>query len=472
MPERLTAAELRAYAPGESTPYLTLEDDLGAVEIAEAAQESMDSGSIEIENTDGVVDGATRITSGDRLEFATQLADEADLTTRWTALARDVSGSLEGGRVRRVSIEATDFVFSVLSFRAADGSFEGRDVGNIVDTLVTAEATEVGRSQIETVGEEVDINISGRYVLDVLSEDLAPAGDAVVAADGTDLIFRSLGDIAVKHQLTPADFYAPIDINRVDDDLITRARIDGGEAHDVDDEQLTQSATARVTDTSRLTTQIQTRKSEVARVQLYTEPDGTSDDAIVVRLQAARDGAPVAIDDRSSDLARRSLSAEFLTDGGMTEFQLPDHSLSPGENPFLIVEADGPDGHDVGTDGAGTPTFEAEYPYPLLARAEAGNARAEYRRRDLRRRDDQLQTEQAVQDAAAAALSHRSQPTRRVSATARSERAHRLRPGEVVRLAEWPVSDVSGVYLCTERKTTYENTLLTTDLTLADTTTI
>jgi hypothetical protein len=472
MSEHLTAAELRVYPPEKSTPYLTVGDDLGVVEITEAAQESMDSGSIEIENTDGVIDGATRITSGDRLEFATKLAGETGLTTRWTAIARDVSDSLEGGRIKRVAIEATDFVFSVLSFRAADGSFETVDVAEVVDTLVAAEAPEIGRSLVETIGETVDINISGRYILDVLSEDLAPAGDAVVAADGTDLIFRPLGDVEVKHQLTPGDLHAPIDIDRVDDDLITRARIDGGEAHDVDDEQLTQSATARVTESSRLTTQIQTRKSEVARVQLYTEPDATSEDAIVVRLQAARDGAPVAIDDRSSDLARRSLAPEFLTDGGMTEFQLPDHSLSPGENPYLIVEAGGSDGHDIGTDGSGTPTFEAEYPYPLLARAEAGDARANYRRRDLRRRDDQLQTEQAVQDAATAALRHRSEPTRRVSATARSPRAHRLRPGEAVRLAEWPVSDVSGVYLCTERSTNYESTLLTTELTLADTTTI
>jgi len=472
MPEHIAAAELRVYEPGEMTPYLTVSDDLGSINITEAAQESMDSGSIVVENSDGVVDGATRITSGDRLEFATQLAEETELTTRWTALARDVNDSLEGGRIKRVAIEATDFVFSVLSFRAVDGSFEGSDVGDVVDTLVTAEAPEVGRSQIEMVGETVDINISGRYVLDVLSEDLVPAGDGVVAAEGTDLIFRSSDDLEVKHQLIPADLHAPIGIKRVDDDLITRARIDGGEARDVDDKQLTQSATARVTDTSRLTTQIQTRKSEVARVQLYTEPDGASSDAVVVRLQAARDGSPVAIDDRSSDLARRILAAEFLADGGMTEFLLPDHSLSPGENPFLIVEADGSDGHDIGTDGNGTPTFRAEYPYPLLARAEAGNARVEYRRRDLRRRDDQLQTEQAVQDAATAALSHRSQPTRRVSATARSARAHRLRPGEAVRLAEWPVSDVSGVYLCTERTTTYEGTLLTTELTLTDTTTI
>ena len=473
MPEQLLDAELRAYKPGASDPFVTLSGaTVDSVSITESAQEAMDSGTVEIDNTGGVIDGSNRITSGDRLELWTRVDGEAALSRRWTALARDVTDRLDGGTVASVSIEATDFVFSILSFRTADGAFEGVDVGTIVDTLVEAEAPGVGRSQIETIGREIDINISGRFLLDVLSEDLAPAGDAVVAADGTDLVFRPLGDIEVKHPLTPADLHAPIDISRVDDDLVTRARIDGGEGHDVDDQQLTQSATFRVTDTDRLTTQIQTRKSEVARVQLYTVPDSNSSDNLVVRLQAARDGSPVAIDDRSSDLARRTLAPEFLTEDGYTEFQLPDHDLAPGENPFLIVEAEGATGHDVGTDGSGTPTYQAEYPYPLLARADAGGAQTAYRRRDLRRRDDQLETAAAVQDAATAALRHRSEPTRRVSADAASARAHRLRPGEAVRLSGFPVADVSGAYLVTERQTEYSGTLLRTGLTLADTDTI
>lgn len=473
MPEPLAAVELRGYKPGASTPFVTLDGSvIESVSITESAQEAMDRGQIEIDNTGGVIDGANRITSGDRLDLWTQLSGEASLSRRWTALARDVTDRLEGGTVASVGIEATDFVFSILSFRTADGSFEGVDVGAIVDTLVEAEAPAVGRSQITTIGRDIDINISGRYLLDVLSEDLAPAGDAVVAADGADLVFRPLGDVDSKHPLTPADLHAPINIPRVDDELITRARIDGGEAHDVDDQQPTQSATARVTDSNRLTTQVQTRKSEVARVQLYTVRDPNSEDTLVVRLQAARDGSPVDVSDRSSDLARRALAPEFLAEDGYTEFQLPDHDLAPGENPFLIVEAEGATGHDVGTDGNGVPTYQAEYPYPLLARSEAGDAQAEYRRRDLRRRDDQLETAAAVREAATAALRHRSEPTRRVSATAASARAHRLRPGEAVRLSELPVADVSGAYLVTERQTEYSGALLRTSLTLADTDTI
>jgi len=471
MARHIRDVELRAYRPGDTSPHTTLGADLLEVSLTEAAQDALDSGSLRIDATDRGLAGE-RITSGDRLELDVQLAGEESLSRYWTAIARDVRDTLDGGDVSEVAIEATDYPFTVLSFRNSDGAFDGVDAGAVLDTLVAADAPEVGRSQIEPVGTDVNIQVSGRKLIDVLSQDLAPIGDAVVAADGRDLVFRSLADVGVEHPLTPADLLAPIDISRVDDGLANRARVDGGTDHAVDDQQLTQSRTARVTDSSRLTTQIQTRKSEVARIQLYTVPDTDSSDNLVVRLQAARNGSPVAIEDRSSDLARRVLDPEFLTADGFTEFQLPAHSLSPGEDPFLIVEAEGPDGHDVGTDGTGTPTYEAEFPYPLLARAEAGDSQAQYRRRDHRRKDETLQSEAAVQQAATATLRHRSEPERRVAAAADSVRAHRLRPAEAVRLEGWPVADVAGTYLCTERSTTLSGSLLRTNLTLADTTTL
>jgi hypothetical protein len=471
MPRQIRDVELRAYRPGDTSPHTTVGTDLLEVSVTEAAQDALDSGSIRLDATDRGLTGE-RITSGDRLELDVQLAGEASLSRYWTAIARDVSDTLDGGDVSEIAIEATDFPFTVLSFRNGDGAFEGQDAGDVLDTLVAADAPEVGRSQIETVGADVDIQVSGRKLMDVLSQDLAPIGDAVVAADETDLVFRSLTDVDAKHPLTPDDLLAPINISRVDDGLANRARVDGGTDHAVDDAQLDQSSTARVTDSSRLTTQIQTRKSEVARIQLYTVPDTDSPDNLVVRLQAARDGSPVAIEDRSSDLARRVLDPEFLTADGFTEFQLPAHTLNPGEDPFMIVEAEGATGHDIGTDGNRTPTYEAEFPYPLLARAEAADSQAEYRRRDHRRKDETLQTEAAVQQAATATLRHRSEPERRVSAAADSVRAHRLRPAEAVRLDGWPVADIAGEYLVTERATTLEGTLLRTDLTLADTSTI
>lgn len=472
MTRQIADAELRAYSPGESTPFVTLSDSITGLNITESAQVAIDSGSIEIENTDGVISDATRITSGDRLEFLTKLTGESSLSTRFVALARDVTDTLEGGDVRRVSIELTDFVFSVLSFRTADGAFEAVDVGTIADTLVGAEASEIGRSQIDTVGTDATLTVSGRVLLDVLQSDLAPEGDAVIAGDGTDLVFRALDDVGIKHDLTPADLRAPIDVKRVDDELINRVRIDGGIDTALDDEQPTQSATTRVDNSTRETVQIQTRKSEVGAIDVYTLPDSTANAGLTVRLQAARSGSAVDPADTESDIARRKLAPAFLADDGFTRFELPDHDLAPAEDPFAIIEGAGSTGHDVGTDGSGNVTYRSFHPFPLLARAEAGDSQSEYRRRDRRRRDSQLGSEQAVQDAAQAMLRHRSEPKRRLTAGANSTRAHTLAPGEAVRLADFSVSDVSGTFLVTERRTNYDGSLLRTELTLADTATI
>jgi hypothetical protein len=466
--EQLRAAELQAFKPGASTPFATFSDSLETVSGTESAQDPIDSISIGLEATNNPVPGA-RITSGDRLEFRVRLAGEPALSTRSVVLARDIRDELTaGGGVRRINIESTDFATSVLTFRVSDGSFETTDVGTVVDSLVAAAAPEVGRAQIETVGRDTTININGRKTFDTITQDLQPQGDAIVATDGRDLIFKRLDTVTPQFDLDISDLHTPITVERVDDELINRVRIDGGTDSALDAEQPTQSATVRVTDSNRRVFQIPTRKSEVDSVEIFTVKDDTASEGIVVRLQAARNGNAVDPTDRASDVARRELASPFIADNGFTEFILPDHDLAPAENPFLIVEGAGPTGHEIGTDGSGNETFRAFFPFPLLARASAGGSVDEFRRRDLRRRDDQLDSEQAVQDAAQAALRHRTEPKRRISAAAATPRAHRLRPGEAVDVSDFPVADVSGTFILTERRTDFQGTRLDTQLTLED----
>jgi hypothetical protein len=390
-------------------------------------------------------------------------------------MARDVTDELSaGGGVRNIDIQATDFVFSVLSFRTSDGAFDAVDVGSVVDSLVGDDAPEVGRSQIETVGREVSISVNGRKTLDIITQDLAPAGDALLAQDGTDLIFKSLNTVTPEFDLTIDDFHTPISIQRVDDDLINRVRIDGGTDRALDDEQPTQTGTVRVTDTNRRVFQVASRKSELDSIELFTVKDSTADNGLVVRLQAARNGNAVDPTDRESDVARRELAPPFIETNGFTEFILPDHDLAPAENPFVIVEAAGSTGHEIGVDTNtnNAVTFRAFFPFPLLARASDGASVAEFRRRDFRQRDEQLDSEQAVQDSAQAALRHRTEPKRRINAAAATPRTHRLRPGEAVRVSDVPVPDVFGEYLVTERATSFDGVRLNTELTLEDVTTI
>jgi hypothetical protein len=473
----LSDVEIEAFKPGESTSFLTLSDSIQSVTANESAKEPIDSVLIELEfpNPDtGTLFQPQRVTSGDRLDFKIKLPRETTFNTRLVLMARDITDELTaGGGLRRVRIEATNFVSSVLSFRVADGAFESTDVGEVVKSLVDANAPAVGTSQIQNVGRDVTISVNGRKVLDVISNDLAPAGDAIVTQSGTDLVFKPLDDIFATDKIRLDDVHTPISVRRVDDELINRVRIDGGNDKAIDASQTTQSSTVRVTDTSRQVFQVPSRKSEFDSIDIFTDKDATAEAGIIVRVQAARNGSAVDPTDTESDIARRELAPPFISDFGFTEFSLPDHDLSPNEDPVIIVEGAGSIGHDIGTDSNGNVTFRVLFPYPLLARASNGGSVREFRRRDLRRRDEQLKSEQAVQDAAEAALRHRSQPKRRINATAATRKTFRLAPGDGVEFpSNFPVKDVTGLYLATQRRTTFNGNLIDTELTFEDATTI
>jgi len=466
MTRNVVNAELEVYAPGGSTPKTTIKSGIEGLNLSERITDMKDSGSITIRNNDNSLD---TITAGDRLAFRTQLAGESSLTDRWTGLARSPTDVLEGGSVARRELEVVDFVFGVLADRIAFESFEERQIAGsddaIVNTLVAEEAPEIGRSQIDTVSETTDAFIDGRTLFSVICEDLAAIADAVVAQDGTDIVFRPLQDVTADVGLTPADFHAPITIERNDDNLKNQIRVVGGTDHAVDDKQETQSSLETVTNTNRLTTQIQTRKSEVARVAIYTggDPDG---DNLRVRLQATRSGQPVDIDDTSSDIARRELAPEFLENGGFTEFLLPSHSLAPGEDPTIIVEAAGQTGQPVGVDGSGNLTYRSEYPFPLLTRALDQDSIDTYRRRDRRLQDDSLETFTAVRDKAQSVLRRSAQPELTVEGDAKSLAAHTISPGEAVTLSEFTPTDANGDFIIRERTSEYRGKQLRTTLLL------
>lgn len=470
MSKVIVDAEMVVTKP--SGPSFTIPNvDIINASISERAQDAMSSGEFEIHNNDAeyIESNNKRITSGDKIVFKTQLEDEKSLSTRWTALVRDVSDSLIGGTRKRVSFSATDFVFTILSWRLAYDSFEGEDVGSILNSLVADQAPAVGRGQIRTIGKTADLFLNGRTIFDALTEDLQPFGDAIVRQDGTDLVFEGLANVTVKHDLTPDDLRGDISVDRVDDRIENRIRVDGGTDHAVDDEQLTQSNSQTVTDTSRITHQVQARKSEIARVQLYTITDGGSSDGIRVRLQADRNGSPVDVSDQQSDIASKLIAEPFLADDGFTTFLMPNHSLAPKENPWLIIEADGSNGHNIGTDGGGTPTFKAEYPFPLLARTETKASQQEYRRRDGRVKDDSIDTFDGVRDMAQSRARHRATPESKIGGAAETARAHNLETGEIVLTSDWPVN-VADEYLCLERTTNYDGgtNRLSTSLTLQD----
>jgi len=477
----LVDSEILATKPGESEPFVTIDPlDIGSVVISERINDAMDSAEIRIDNADGQYSSANgEITSGDKLVFRAQLDGEEQLSEYWTGIVRNPTDILGPGGIKRREIDATDFVFTILSWRNAYQTFEDRAIsGNedaILNTLLTDLCPEIGQSQIETINKQTDAFLNGRDLYSVVAEDLADIAQAVVGQDGEDIIFKPLDSIVAKHALTPSDFFADIEIERNDDSLANLVRIDGGTDHASDDEQPVQDDYQRVTNTERLTTRIRTRKSEIDRVLVHVRADDASSDDIRVRLQANRDGEPVAIDDTSSDIAFQTLPSDFLATDGLTTFVLSSHTLPPGEQPWLIIEARGETGHEIGVDDAGEPTYRAEYPFPLLARSPSDSSQQEFRRRDHRIKDESLGSLNAVNDKAISYLRRHREPEKTVIGEAQSLRAHRLSPGEAVDMVGWDSVGLSGVWICRERETDYggsSTTNVRTTLTLQEASTV
>lgn len=470
MTRYITDFYIEVTKPTDDAPFMTIPgDDIQQLSIDESAQEAMDGGDVEIDNTASKYSDDTAVTSGDSLDVYLQLEEDTSPEHWFTAIARDVTRSLEENLNQTLSVEFTDFVFTILSFRVADAAFENEPAQHIITDLVTSQAPEIDTSGVEPLDVDTDIFVQGRRLFDVLVEDIIPISDAVFAHDGRTLNVSPLSDVDSQGVVTPRDFVAPIEIKSVDDELINSVRVDGGVDHAVDAEQTTQSATQRVTNTSRIVTQVPVRKSELARIQVYIQKDTSSSDGVVVRLQADRNGSPVAIDDQQSDIARKKITSDFLSTDGYTTFMLPNHSLAPRENPHLIIEADGTDGHDIGTDGSGNPAYIAEYPYPLIAQATNGESQADYRRRDKRIKDEQLDTLTGVRDKTQSALRHSTEPAKRVEAEADTILTHTLSPGQGVDVGEFPMPSLNGrQFLVTERSTEVTGIRLTTSLTLQE----
>jgi hypothetical protein len=143
----------------------------------------------------------------------------------------------------------------------------------------------------------------------------------------------------------------------------------------------------------------------------------------------------------------------------------PSHTLAPNENPFLIVETTGTQGHDVGTDGNGNLTFRSFFSFPVLTRSSDNQSVSEFRRRDRRIEDESLSSFTSVQDKSQSLLRRRAQPEVTVQAEAGEIKAHNLDPGEGVTLTDFGPVNVSGDFLVRERSTSFVGRDLRTELT-------
>jgi len=350
-------------------------------------------------------------------------------------------------------------VFRTLALRTVFTEFEDTQVDTIIKSVVNDAAPEVALN-VGSLTTTTDYTARGDTALQTL-KTLLTVGDAVAYNDDQTLVVEPVEAITAGTSLDRASDIGVPEVSGADDQLVNEVRVEGGQGAAIDNQQPTQSTTTTVTSTSRLTTQINTRKSEVTRVDVYTKLTGSGED-ITVRLQKDNNGSPIAINDLQSDIARRKLAPQFIDDGGLTAFLLPEHTL-PEPRPHLIIESSGSSGQKIGTDGNGVPRYDAYFPFPLIVRASRRQSIDEYRRRETRIRDESLSSLAEAQARAEAEIDRHATPRRQFTARADSVAAHSLRPGDGVSV-DWPDLGLSGALVVKQVQDRYEGVQLETDL--------
>lgn len=462
-------ARLDVYKPGNLSTDpadrdLTIRDgNLERLDVSARASNWVDTGTIVVENPEFRYSG--EVSSGDRVEFYVRHEGETDPTRRWTGMIRNMGYDRLAPNRGEMNLEVDDYVYGILDTRTVVGGYEDRQIAGpsdaILNRILRQEAPEIDRSLIGTITETATVQWDSTSLLDAVKE-LADYGDAIMWADGLRLGFDRIEDRPTLWGLTPAD-KGLHSVHEDDDELANVIRVKGGKGVQLDDEQATQTGYYTVTDSDRLTRQISTRKSEVTRVELWTDPTQGNGDALTVRLQADDGGAPVDPSSEESDLARRTLAESFLKEGGYTRFLMPEHTL-PEPDPWLIIEADDSNGQAVGVNDSNVPTYEAYYPFPIDTVLEVGDSIDEYGRREKAYANDTLKRQEDTVQFARTIARRVTEPSRTIEFPAESRRAHDLEPADVIE-ANYPEESLVGDVIVTDVNHTYDGTTLETDIT-------
>jgi len=190
-----------------------------------------------------------------------------------------------------------------------------------------------------------------------------------------------------------------------------------------------------------------------------------------VRIQRANadNSGPIAPGDDRQDIDNGSTGIAVADAGWRTKIRLEKEPLS--ENPWLILDTNGSEGHDIGVvDDAGTPAIRTYYPHRIVRTATDEQSISEYGRREIRLKKHDIATDyETAGEIAEAYLRHHKWPQKTFTVDAQSLRTHTLIPGQMVRV-ERPELDAVGNYILTERSDTYsgEASRLDTKLTLQE----
>lgn len=485
MTRYITGASLQGYEPGSATSDYTISDnDIYSFDVEQKVGKVKDTAKLAIDNKKDKYTGV--FDHGHRIEVVVDTAQISDATlygsgtygggsyggtstqNLWTGMVRDFDIDYHGATEATFEIDAEDFVFATLGFRRVYNEWRDRQIvgsNGIINEILTDECPEVDQSELPDLPATTSITSFGAHAIDVIGE-LALRIPAIPYSVGTSLRLDPPSILTPRFEVNPEDYGTPT-YGSEDSNLDTLVRVRGGTDTRSDDAQLTQDGTTTVTDSNFATQRIDTRKSFIAEIDLYTVADRTGED-IIVRLQKdIGDGSgPIAPDDDTSDIASKRLSSEFLSADDFTLFILPQkaENVLPEPNPWMIVQTDGSNGQDIGINSSsGELAYEAYYPYPIVVERENSTNSAQWRRRDGKVDKDTISTFDEANDRSEAYLQEYGVPRETFKFDAESPRMHEHRIGSSVRLDE---PAVTGPFVAMEKKDHYEGNQLTTDFSL------
>lgn len=407
----------------------------------------------------GTLEESYDLRVGDRVEFVAGVRDGPGYgegygvsygtglrEIAWTGRIQPTDRSRDGPQrpSGSVSASATDYVGAILSNRRITGSWVGEDVGAVIRDIVDRATTEIDASNVPDVGVTTDEFFQARDCWDAVVT-LAAKGDVLLTQQGRALHVEPVGGLPFAFDVTDDDHTLPWTTN-TDDDIHNVVRVDSGVSRRQEQAQEIQDSWDRVTETNRLTHRLRARKSDIHSVDLYVS--AVSDEGLRLRLQADEGGAPVAIGDEDSDIISHQWGGDNIPAEGWQTWFFADHVL-PDRDPWLIVETDGSEGHDIGVNVDGVPTFRSYYSHPLTYEVAAADSVETFGSREISIERDNLETVTAVRDAARAELARRAWPTKTIEFAADSPRAHLLEPGDVIGVDK-PDENAVGDFIVTE----------------------
>lgn len=480
---QITSARVDGYEPGSDSPdYQIPGEHIFSFDVEQKVGDLKDTGKVAIDNRDdrytdivghgdkielfvGVSNGdGSGASYGDASFGSSSIGGKAEGHV-WTGLTRDINITYDGAGHSTLQVDVEDFVFAIMSFSRVYNEWRDRQIvgsNGIINEVLTDECPSIDQSYLPDREEVTSIGVFGETVLELVGE-LILRLPAVPFSDDESLRMEHPDTMFPEFELETRD-WGTMEYGSQDENMSTLVRVRGGNGTQIDDEQLSQDGSTTVTDSNFATQRIETRKSFVAEIDLYTQADRTGED-IIVRLQKdGGDGAgPIAPNDETSDISSHRLSSEFLAEDGFTLFLLPtdEENVLPEPNPWMIVQTDGSTGQDIGIDTTTNElAYRAFYPYPIVIEQDDTTASNEYRRRDGEVNKKSITTFEAARDRAESFLFDNAQPTETTKFDAMSLRMHNHGIGEVIRLDE-PAT--TGSFVAMEKKDHYEENLLNTE---------